>query len=130
MKFIFQESKIWEGSGNDVDPNGRRHEVKATSLEKALKKLPKNELGRNWIHVATIDNERQKEINEMQQVKVSEVVVDQGMIDQHGRTIKVDDKWDQGEGLGVVIVGFTTDNAKTRSFNRYKNPDELVSIVE
>lgn len=57
MKYIFQESKIWE-AGNPVDPNGKRVTIKMPKADekKARRKLPPTDLGRQWVLVEVIDN--------------------------------------------------------------------------
>lgn len=52
MYYTFQQSRIWE-HGDPVDKNQPRKRIKAKSEEKARKRLPKNDMGRKWILVAT-----------------------------------------------------------------------------
>lgn len=51
FRFIFQESLIWEGSANNLDPNGEVVLINAKSEARARKRLPKTGLGRRWILV-------------------------------------------------------------------------------
>lgn len=52
MRYIFQESRIWDGN-NRVDVNGNRASIKARDEEGARRRLPKPGLGRTWILVHT-----------------------------------------------------------------------------
>jgi hypothetical protein len=60
MKYIFKQSKIWEGAGDTVDPTGERVSVKSTSEERARKRLPDPGLGRNWILIETRNSFNEK----------------------------------------------------------------------
>jgi hypothetical protein len=50
-RYIFQQSKIWEGGSSTVAPDKPRIKIKAVSLEKAMKRLPDPDMGRFWIKV-------------------------------------------------------------------------------
>ena len=53
MRYIFQESLIWDGAGR-VDTDKKPVSVKAKSEEKARRRLPKNSsMGRSWILIGT-----------------------------------------------------------------------------
>ena len=59
MKYTFQQSYIFEGSNNDVDPRTKEVTIKMkpgkTQLD-AISKLPPAELGRHWILTKIGDN--------------------------------------------------------------------------
>lgn len=49
MQYIFQRSKIFEGSNNNVDYGTPEVQIKATSEARARKRLPEAGAGRDWI---------------------------------------------------------------------------------
>ena len=52
MKFrayTFQESLIWEGSGDVVDESRTPVRITAKSEDRARKQLPKTSVGRHWV---------------------------------------------------------------------------------
>jgi hypothetical protein len=56
MIFVFQESKPWRKGQPQIDPNGRRIEIRSRSLSEARDKLPfenplKKRSTRVWIHI-------------------------------------------------------------------------------
>lgn len=54
MHYVYQESRIWEGSTpHKADPNGAVKRVKAKSEERARKGLGKPSTGRSWVLVDT-----------------------------------------------------------------------------
>jgi hypothetical protein len=53
-KYIFQQSYIWDGAGTCPDPSMPQRKVKmppSKTMEDAKRKLPRPDLGRNWICV-------------------------------------------------------------------------------
>lgn len=53
MKFIFQESKVWE-AGNPPAEDRPKRSIKAKNEARAKKKLPQAEMGRVWVLIDTI----------------------------------------------------------------------------
>lgn len=56
MRFVFQQSHIWDGAGLRPDPSQPTRTVKlppGKTTEDARRKLPRPGLGRNWILVET-----------------------------------------------------------------------------
>lgn len=55
MRFVFQPSYIWE-AGDPPDPKQKKVKIRATSEERARKKISRKpiELGRKWVLVDVI----------------------------------------------------------------------------
>lgn len=49
--YVFQETRIWEGSNDNPDPTRTKRRIKAASEERARRKLPVPGLGRKWVLV-------------------------------------------------------------------------------
>lgn len=63
-------------------------------------------------------------------IPAREVRKDMKIIDRDGYEILVTDTWpNQGEGLGVVVIGERVSAPSFRSFNRYALPDEAVEVI-
>lgn len=55
MKFLFQQSRIWD-SHREPDSSKPVVKIKARSEERARRRLPHPEMGREWILVQEVDD--------------------------------------------------------------------------
>lgn len=63
-------------------------------------------------------------------IQAREVRKDMKVLDLDGREILVTETWpNQGEGLGVVVIGYPISAPSKQSFNRYVLPDTAVEVI-